>query len=62
MIGPVGPLLYQFASQPSSPFHDVTRGGNRLYDAAPGRDYAIGLGSPDVTKLANAMVAPFGGG
>ena len=45
------------ASQPAGTvFHDVTRGGNLLDDAAPGWDYATGLGSPRGTPLAHAIV------
>ena len=35
----------------------MTRGGNLLDDAAPGWDYATGLGSPRGTPLAQAIVA-----
>lgn len=56
-LGFVSPTLYALAAGPNSPFHDVTLGGNRHYQAGPGWDYATGLGSPDVAKLATAMVA-----
>ena len=58
-LGPLGPTLYRVAaSQPAGTvFHDVTRGGNLLDDAAPGWDYATGLGSPRGTPLAHAIVA-----
>lgn len=57
-LGALGPLLYELAATPTTPavFHDVTRGGNLLDAAAPGWDAATGLGSPDVTVLANAVV------
>ncbi len=57
-LGALGPLLYQLASTEASPplFHDVTLGGNLLEAAGPGWDAATGLGSPDVTALANAIV------
>ncbi len=57
-LGPLGPTLYRVAaSQPAGAvFHDVTRGGNLLDDAAPGWDYATGLGSPRGTPLAHAIV------
>ncbi len=44
---------------PSSPplFHDVEVGGNLRDPAGPGWDPATGLGSPDVTALANAIIA-----
>jgi kumamolisin len=53
------PLLYRVASTRAGAgaFHDVTRGGNRHYDARPGWDYATGLGSPDVWNLARAVAA-----
>lgn len=55
----LGPALYRVAGDPGKfrPFHDVTRGGNRLYDAGPGWDPATGLGSPDAYELARALVA-----
>lgn len=58
-LGALGPLLYQLAAQPaSSPpiFHDVVSGGNLVDPAAAGWDPATGLGTPDVTALANAIV------
>ena len=58
-LGPLGPTLYAVAaSQPAGAvFRDVTRGGNLHDDAAPGWDYATGLGSPRGTALAQAIVA-----
>jgi subtilase family serine protease len=57
--GFIGPILYALASapQPLAPFHDVTAGGNRYYQAAPGWDAASGLGSPDVNNLARDIAA-----
>jgi hypothetical protein len=57
-LGFVNPMLYALANSDQGPsiFHDVTRGGNLKYPAAPGWDYATGLGSPDVTALAGAIV------
>ncbi len=60
-LGPLpslGPLLYQIAASPTSPpaFHDVTLAGNLHDSAGPGWDAATGLGSPDVTALAAAIV------
>ena len=57
-VGFLAPILYRIAStrQPFPAFHDVTRGGNRHYDAGPGWDYATGLGSPDVYNLARDVV------
>jgi subtilase family serine protease len=56
-LGFVAPILYELAAQKDSPFHDVVRGGNRYYDATQGWDYSTGLGSPDVAKLADRIVA-----
>lgn len=50
--GSFAELLYAVAARPGSEaFHDVTRGGNRFYDAGPGWDYVTGLGTPDVERL-----------
>ncbi len=54
-LGYVNPLLYRIALTNPAAFHDVTSGGNRLFRAGPGWDYATGLGSPDVTRLARAV-------
>ena len=58
-LGFADPLLYTLARFPQSfaPFHDVTVGGNRYYQAGPGWDPATGLGSPDVFNLARDLVA-----
>ena len=58
-IGNVDPTLYALASarQPYPPFHDVTTGANRYYQAGPGWDPATGLGSPDVYNLARDIVS-----
>jgi hypothetical protein len=57
-LGFLDPILYVLAEsdEAGALFHDVTRGGNLKYPAAPGWDYATGLGSPDVTALAGAIV------
>ena len=57
-LGPLAPVLYQVAAQQpaGAVFHDVLRGGNLLYQAAPGWDYSTGLGSPRVAPLARAIV------
>ena len=56
--GFLNPILYAIAanSEPNTVFHDVVRGGDLLHRAGPGWDYATGLGSPDVTALAAAIV------
>ena len=58
-LGFVNPMLYELAAGPDAAtiFHDVTRGGNLDQPAGPGWDYATGLGSPDVTALAGAIVS-----
>jgi subtilase family serine protease len=58
-IGFAAPMLYSLAAggTPFPPFHDVTAGGNRFYQATPGWDYATGLGSPDVYNLARDAAA-----
>ena len=57
-LGPLGKTLYDVAAaQPAGTlFHDVTRGGNLLDDAAARWDYATGLDSPRGTPLARAIV------
>ena len=60
-VGPLGyvnPMLYALAqtAPPNTIFHDVTVGGNLFHHATPGWDFATGLGSPDVTALAGAIV------
>jgi subtilase family serine protease len=58
-LGFVDPILYAIASGPRRVpgFHDVTAGTNRYYPATTGWDFATGLGSPDVYKLAQDVVA-----
>jgi subtilase family serine protease len=49
-----GPILYDLAAkpQPVPAFHQITFGNNGWYNAAPGWNFATGLGSPDVFNLA----------
>jgi kumamolisin len=53
------PLLYAIAERSwvDPPFHDVTVGGNRYYNAGAGWDFATGWGSPNVNNLATAIVS-----
>jgi kumamolisin len=53
------PILYQLSSrpQPVPAFHQITLGNNGSYPAAPGWNYATGLGSPDVFNLAQDYAA-----
>jgi kumamolisin len=57
-LGFIDPMLYSIASNnpANTVFHDITRGGNLAQQATPGWDYATGLGSPDVTALADAII------
>ena len=57
-LGAIGPTLYEIAGeQPAGAvFHDVIRGGNLLFSAAPGWDFSTGLGTPRVAPLAQAIV------
>jgi len=57
-LGYVNPMLYAIAAEspPDTVFHDVVEGGNLAHRATPGWDYATGLGSPDVTALAGAII------
>ncbi len=56
-LGFIGPALYRMASAPDSPFHDVTKGGNRYYPATPGWDFVSGVGTPNVARLADRMLS-----
>lgn len=56
-LGYLNPLFYQLAASNPEVFHDVVRGGNLSDLATTGWDYATGLGSPDVAKLADAVIA-----
>jgi subtilase family serine protease len=62
-MGFANPFLYgTFGSTPSA-FMDVTTGNNNIYSASgnyfakPGYDLATGLGSPDATALATALMS-----
>ncbi|MGH9103234.1 MAG: S53 family peptidase, partial [Acidimicrobiales bacterium] len=50
-LGLVSPRLYQLRAGPSSPFHDITTGGNGGWSAGPGYDMVSGLGTPDAALL-----------
>ncbi|HLW48906.1 MAG TPA: S53 family peptidase [bacterium] len=52
-VGHLNPVLYRLAGQGA--FHDITQGTNGDYQAGPGWDPCTGLGSPDGTKLMNAL-------
>ncbi len=53
-VGYINPLLYQQVVQKGA-LRDVTIGNNGGYAAKPGWDACTGLGSPDGTKLLNAL-------
>jgi subtilase family serine protease len=54
VLGNANSTLYAVGDN-SGAFHDVTSGDNLHYQAGSGYDLATGLGSPDVTKLAQAI-------
>ncbi|PGC22801.1 peptidase S53 [Bacillus pseudomycoides] len=59
-VGFINPVLYKLSAQ-AGIFHDITMGnnnitnGNGAYKASSGWDACTGLGSPDGTKLMNAL-------
>ncbi len=55
----VDPLVYHLANtaQAHPPYHDIVKGGNLLYGAGPGWDYASGWGSPDAWNFVRDAVA-----
>ena len=54
---PLNPVLYQVAVLGARPaFHDVTLGGNAVYQSGPGFDLATGLGTPDTDNLVNDIL------
>ncbi|MFK4434509.1 protease pro-enzyme activation domain-containing protein [Bacillus sp. RC54] len=59
-VGFINPVLYKLSAQ-NGIFHDITIGnnnitnGNGAYKASSGWDACTGLGSPDGTKLMNAL-------
>jgi len=61
-LGFANPALYTLAnSQQIAPaFHDIISGKNLYYPATAGYDMASGLGSPDISNLAQELVASSG--
>ncbi len=62
-LGNAGPVFYKGATpvpSPASPpgFHDIIVGGNGLFVALPGYDYATGLGSLDVAAYSATLPKP----
>jgi kumamolisin len=60
-LGFLNTNLYALPGYPKNPgpLHDVTTGSNGAYDAGSGWDPCTGLGTPDGTRLAEALL-PFG--
>jgi kumamolisin len=58
-LGFLNPVFYRIASSDpgAGAFHDVILGGNRFHNCTTGWDFSTGLGSPDVVRLAQAIVA-----
>lgn len=62
-LGALNPALYSLAGTPAatSALHDVTEGSNAWdgpgYSAGVGYDLPTGLGTPDVTRLVEALLA-----
>jgi kumamolisin len=56
-FGFMAPRYYRIAQDAPDAFHDVTRGGNLVDDAVAGWDFATGVGSPDVARLTDAVIA-----
>jgi kumamolisin len=52
-VGYLNPVLYGLGGR--GVFHDITQGTNGAYTAGPGWDPCTGWGSPDGTKLMNAL-------
>jgi kumamolisin len=59
-VGYLNPLLYSSPLATAGAFHDITTGTNGVYQAGPGWDPCTGLGSPDGTKLMQALTGPAG--
>jgi kumamolisin len=58
-VGYLNPLLYGSLAG-AGEFHDITTGNNGAYSAATGWDPCTGWGSPDGTKLLQALGADIG--
>jgi len=54
-LGSVNSELYALAN--SGVYHDITSGSNGSYSCETGYDMVTGLGSPDVSKLVNALAS-----
>lgn len=56
-LGFMAPRYYRIAQSTPDAFHDVTRGGNLVDEATPGWDFVSGVGSPNVARLTDAVIA-----
>jgi kumamolisin len=56
--GAAAPLLYAVGNSPNGAiaFHDITSGSNGAYSAHPGWDAVTGWGSPNVSRLGQAVI------
>lgn len=52
-VGYLNPLLYRLVAQGA--FREITQGNNGAYSAGPGWNPCTGLGTPDGTRLMNAL-------
>jgi kumamolisin len=57
-MGFINPALYKMGQGAlgTSPFHDITIGGNLYYQATADWDYSTGWGTPDAAALVKALV------
>jgi kumamolisin len=53
-LGLLGPLIYPLHG--TNAFHDITFGSNGAYSAGAGYDLCTGLGTPNITNLAAAIL------
>ncbi len=58
-LGSASTLIYKLynATQTYTAYHDVTKGTNLYYPAAPGYDNATGIGSPDAWSFARDLAS-----
>jgi subtilase family serine protease len=60
-IGLLAPQLYsllrRYGYGSSSPFNDITQGNNWFWQGVPGYDPASGVGTPNVTRMAQLLTA-----
>jgi len=53
-----GPLVFYYVANHAghlSPYYDVTQGSNLGFNAAPGWDFATGLGTPNLVDFYNVL-------